>query len=87
MSAARKPSLQKLEAILEETEYSLRYAKGNFKSGYCILNDTKQVVVNAFAPREARENILAGIILNLDLDAEALSDTARQTLQALTIHG
>lgn len=83
MSAGRKISLQKLEAILEETEYSLRYAKGNFKSGYCVIKDQKQVVVNAFAPKDAREGILTEIIRGLDLDASLLSATAQQTFKAL----
>lgn len=83
MSAPRKVSLQKLEAVLEETEYSLRYAKGNFKSGFCILKDQKQVVINAFAPKDARESILTEILRALPLEEGQLSVSARQTLLAL----
>lgn len=83
MSVPRKVSLQKLEAVLEETDYSLRYAKGNFKSGYCVIKDQKQVVVNAFAPKDAREGILSEIIRGLEFDETQLSPAALQTIKAV----
>lgn len=87
MSSVRKISLKKLEALLEETEYTVRYAKGTFKSGYCILKDQKQIVINAFAPKDAREGLLAGIIQRLDLDGARLSSGALDTLKALKQDG
>ena len=39
--------LHKLEDLFAESDYMLRYEKGNFKSGYCVLKDTKMVLVNA----------------------------------------
>ena len=32
-----KHLLNKLEDIFSESDYVLRYEKGNFQSGYCIL--------------------------------------------------
>lgn len=87
MTGPRKVSLQKLEAILEEANYTLRYAKGNFKSGFCVIKEQRQIVINAFAPKEAREGILADIIRSLDLDHSQLSTGAQQTLMALQLHG
>lgn len=87
MSVPRKVSLQKLEAVLEETDYVLRYVKGSFKSGYCIINDQKQVVVNAFAPKDAREGILTEIIRGLEFDESSLSVTALQTIKAVKAAG
>jgi hypothetical protein len=83
MGVPRKVSLQKLEAVLEETDYSLRYAKGNFRSGFCIIKDQKQVVINAFAPKDAREGILMEIIRGLEIDESRLSTAALQTVKAL----
>ena len=31
----------KLESILISQEYKVRFEKGNFKSGYCIINKNK----------------------------------------------
>jgi hypothetical protein len=46
--------LKKLEDFLKENLYEVRYEKGNFKSGYCILEAKKVVVVNRFATVESR---------------------------------
>ena len=41
-------TLKKLENILEEGGYILRYERGSFQSGYCILENKKVVVLNKF---------------------------------------
>ena len=46
--------LKKIEEVFEENAYKIRYEKGNFKSGYCIIEDRKMVVVNRFASTESR---------------------------------
>ena len=57
--------LKKLEEIMSENDYKVRYEKGNFKSGYCILETKKVVVINKFTPLESRINSLTEIISNL----------------------
>lgn len=66
--------LNKLEELFSETDYTLRYEKGNFKSGYCILNDTRIVLVNKFYTMEGKINSLVDIIRIIDIDPEQLSD-------------
>ena len=63
-------TLQKLEKILSEAEYVIRYERGTFQSGYCILELRKVVVVNKFLDVEGRINTLLELIpiLNIDLD-------------------
>lgn len=58
--------LQKLEDILGENEYQIRNERGNFKSGYCILQDKRIIVINKFAPVESRINTLIEILKELD---------------------
>ena len=43
-------TLDKLEAIPEEAGYELRYERGTFQSGYCILEQKKVVVLNMLVP-------------------------------------
>ena len=57
-----KHNLNKLEDIFSETEYVLRYEKGNFQSGYCILNETKVAVVNKFYTIDGKINCLIDIL-------------------------
>jgi hypothetical protein len=65
--------LNKLEDIFSESDYILRYEKGNFKSGYCIINDTKVVVVNKFYSLEGKVNCLYEILRKIELNIEKLS--------------
>jgi hypothetical protein len=55
-------TLDKLEKILNEASYVLRYERGNFHSGYCILEDKKVVVLNKFLQLEGRINTLIDLI-------------------------
>ena len=58
-------SLHKIEALFNASEYIIRYERGNFNSGYCILESKKVVVVNKFYDVEARVNCLIEIIGNV----------------------
>jgi len=57
--------LKKLETLLEESGYDVRYEKGNFKSNYCILEDKKIVVINKFSVLESKVQSLLEIIQTL----------------------
>jgi hypothetical protein len=63
-----KHFLDKLENLFSASEYILRYEKGNFKSGYCVLKDTKIVIVNKYFPLEGKINALIDIVNELNLD-------------------
>ena len=68
-----KHFLNKLEDVFSESDYILRYEKGNFKSGYCIINDTKVVVVNKFYSLEGKVNCLLEILKSIVLDTQNLN--------------
>lgn len=57
--------LKKLEELLEQSGYDVRYEKGNFKSNFCILEDKKVVVINKFSVLESRIQSLLEIIQTL----------------------
>lgn len=69
-----KSFLNKLEDLFSESDYILRYEKGNFKSGYCVLKDQKIVIINKFFDTDGKINCLVDIIKNLDLNAKSFSD-------------
>ncbi|MES1214475.1 MAG: hypothetical protein ABUT20_03075 [Bacteroidota bacterium] len=71
-------SLDKLEAIPEQAGYVLRYERGTFQSGYCILEERKVVVLNKFLQIEGRINTLIDLIPQLDIDTELLSDESKK---------
>ncbi|MET0394616.1 MAG: hypothetical protein ABW019_15830 [Chitinophagaceae bacterium] len=71
-------TLDKLEAITELSGYVLRYERGTFQSGYCILESKKVVVLNKFLQTEGRINTLIDLIPQLDVNPDALPDDLKK---------
>lgn len=67
-------NLKKLEALFEELSYTVRYEKGNFQSGYCVVQDKKIAVVNKFYDTEGRMNCLLEILQSLEINVDQLSE-------------
>ena len=78
-----KHFLNKLEEIFAESDYVLRYEKGKFKSGYCLLRDTKIAIVNKYYPLDGRINALVEILRAVALDTNGMSDKSKKLYQAL----
>jgi len=76
--------LHKLEDLFAESDYVLRYEKGNFKSGWCLLKDTKVILVNSFYPLEGKVNSLIEIIRSVPLDTSKFSDKNKKFYYELT---
>ena len=79
-----KHYLNKLEDIFAESDYILRYEKGNFKSGYCLLNDKKVAVVNKYFSVEGKINCLIDILKSVELDISNLSEKNQKHYLELT---
>lgn len=66
-------NLTRLEKIFGEAKYELRFEKGTFNSGYCVLEHKKVVVVNKFLNLEGRINTLLDILASMELDETVLT--------------
>ena len=66
-------TLKKLEELYEEARYIIRYEKGNFNSGYCILEERRVVVINKFFSIEGRINALIEILPSINVNESELS--------------
>lgn len=73
--------LKKLEDLLKENNYDVRYERGNFKSGYCILEEKKVVVINKFSTLESRIQALTEIIYALSETGEITADLRQAGLK------
>ena len=78
-------TLEKAEKILEEAGYVVRYERGTFQSGYCILEQRKVVVLNKFLQTEGRINTLLDIIPQLNLQPELLTSDSRKMYEAIKL--
>ena len=73
-----KHTLKKTEEFFKSIGYTIRYEKGNFQSGYCLVENKKVIVVNRFYDTEARIQCLLDIISVIELDVDALDDKNRE---------
>jgi hypothetical protein len=71
-------TLDKIERIAEEAGYVIRYERGNFQSGYCILQAKRVIVVNKFLQTEGRINTLVDLIPQLDISFDALTHESQK---------
>lgn len=78
-------ALKKIEQIYDEAKYLVRYEKGNFASGYCVLEHKKVVVVNKFLNVEGRINALLEILPSIKVDPETFSGESLKLLDQLNI--
>jgi hypothetical protein len=71
-------TLTKLEKILDEAGYIVRYERGSFQSGYCILEHKKVVVLNKFLIPEGRINTLIDLLPSLSVNYDALTHDSQK---------
>lgn len=79
-------TLDKLEKIIDATGYVIRYERGNFQSGYCILEQKKVVVLNKFLQTEGRINTLIDLIPQLQIQPGQLSEESKKLYSEITSH-
>jgi hypothetical protein len=75
--------LLKLEDLIAESDYTLRYEKGNFKSGYCVLKDQKIIIINKFYTTEGKINALLDILKTIELDNSRFTEKSLKLYQEL----
>ncbi len=71
-------TLDKLADILGESGYVVRYERGTFQSGWCLLEARKIVVLNKFLSIEGRINTLMEIIPQLAIDFDKLTHESQK---------
>ncbi|HVX28766.1 MAG TPA: hypothetical protein VHB70_20625 [Parafilimonas sp.] len=76
-------SLDKLENILTESGYIVRYERGTFQSGWCLLEQKKIVVLNKFLDTEGRMNTLFELIPQIKIDFDKLTHESQKLYEAI----
>lgn len=71
-------TLDKLEKVISEAGYVVRYERGTFQSGFCILESKKVVVLNKFLQTEGRINTLVDLLSFLHIEVDHLSSDSRK---------
>jgi hypothetical protein len=73
-------TLQKLEQLFRENGFIVRYEKGNFKAGYCILLEKRVAVINKYFDTESRINSLLDMMGEIEIDESKLTEKSLEFL-------
>lgn len=76
-------TLDKLEALLKSLGFKLRYEKGNFKTGACILEKDRIIIINKFSNLESKINSVAELLQSSETDESLLDDKQKAFLYLL----
>ncbi|RXK83347.1 hypothetical protein [Filimonas effusa] len=76
-------TLDKLEDILGEAAYVVRYERGTFQSGWCLLEQKRVVVLNKFLNVEGRINTLQELIPQLNIDFDKLTHGSQKLYEQI----
>ncbi len=63
-----RQTLAELEELAEKLGFKVRFEKGNFKGGYCILKESKLLVVNSRNDHERRVTIISKSLKEIGID-------------------
>jgi hypothetical protein len=80
---ATQSTLDKLSAIVHEAEYVLRYERGTFQSGWCLLEQRRIIVLNKFLDTEGRINTLLDLIPQLPIDIDKLTHDSQKLYEEI----
>ncbi len=76
-------NLDKIEKVIEEGGYIIRYERGTFQSGYCILQAKRVVVLNKFLQTEGRINTLIDLLPVLKINFDDLTHESQKLYDEL----
>lgn len=73
----------RIEEIFKVLGYKVRYEKGNFQSGYCLIMDQNVLVINKFLPLESKIGYLIEVLRNLEIREGLLEPEEASFVQQL----
>lgn len=76
-----KQLLAELEEIVQRLGYKLRYEKGDFEGGYCLLKESHLFVINSRNETEKRVAIIAKNVKELGIDDIFIKPQVREVIE------
>jgi phage anti-repressor protein len=86
MLKLNETTLKKTEELFKQLQYKVRYEKGQFQSGYCLVKSQNVIVINKFYTTEARINCLFEILQHTEITVEVMEkmdDASRKFLNEI----
>ncbi|KXK56577.1 MAG: hypothetical protein UZ05_CHB002000116 [Chlorobi bacterium OLB5] len=76
-----KQMLTELEEVADKLGYKVRYEKGNFAGGYCVLKESRLLVVNSRNEIERRIIIVSKSLKEIGIDDIYVKPNIRELIE------
>ncbi len=76
-------TLQDLKALAAQLGAKVRFEKGDFKGGYCILKESKVIVINKITNLQRKVMILSAALKELGVDKIYLTPKIREFIDEM----
>lgn len=76
--------IQELKSLAAQLGATVRFEKGDFKGGYCILKDSKVIVINKFANLQRKAFILSMALKELGVDDIYINPKLREIIEEMS---
>ncbi len=75
--------IQELKALSVQLGAEVRFEKGDFKGGYCILKESKVIVINKMANLQRKAMILSMALKELGVDQIYITPRVRELIDEM----
>jgi hypothetical protein len=72
-----------LRSVADQLGASVRFEKGDFKGGYCLLKESKVIVINKNANLQRKAMILSVALKELGVDEIYLNPKLRELIEEM----
>ena len=76
--------LQELKSVADQLGATIRFEKGDFKGGYCIVHDKKVIVINKMTNLQKKVMILSTALKELGVDSIYLTPRVREIIEEMS---
>ena len=76
--------VEDLKSIAAQLGAEVRFEKGDFKGGYCILKDSKVVVINKMTNLQRKMIVLSMALKELGVDKIYLTPRMREIIEEMS---
>ncbi|MCH7973424.1 MAG: hypothetical protein IIB07_08675 [Bacteroidetes bacterium] len=77
--------LQELKDLAQQLGAVVRFEKGDFKGGYCLLKENKIIIINKMANYQRKVMILAAALKELGIEEMYLSPKIREVIDEMVV--
>jgi hypothetical protein len=75
--------IQDLKALAQQLGAEVRFEKGDFKGGYCLLKESKIIVINKMMNLQRKVMILSAALKELGVDQIYLNPRMREIIDEM----